>query len=226
MDVRDGFLDAIGNTPLIRLQRAPPRRPAARSSARRSSSTPAARSRTGPRSSSSATPRRAGRCGRAGSSSRAPPATPASVWRWSATRGATAPSSSFPTRRARRRRTCCGCAAPRCVAVPAVPYRDPNNYVKVSGRLAEELARTEPNGAIWANQFDNVANRARPLRDDRPGNLAADRRQGRRLRLRRRHRRHARRRRHVPQGAQPGRGRSASPIRWARRSTATTRPAS
>ena len=43
--------------------------------------------------------------------------------------------------------------------VPAVPYRDPNNYVKLSGRLAEELARTEPNGAIWANQFDNVANR-------------------------------------------------------------------
>jgi cysteine synthase A len=43
--------------------------------------------------------------------------------------------------------------------VPAVPYRDPNNYVKVSGRLAEELAKTEPDGAIWANQFDNVANR-------------------------------------------------------------------
>ena len=43
--------------------------------------------------------------------------------------------------------------------VAAVPYRDPNNYVKVSGRLAEELARTEPEGAIWANQFDNVANR-------------------------------------------------------------------
>jgi cysteine synthase A len=43
--------------------------------------------------------------------------------------------------------------------VPAVPYKDPNNYVKYSGRLAEELARTEPNGAIWANQFDNVANR-------------------------------------------------------------------
>jgi cysteine synthase A len=43
--------------------------------------------------------------------------------------------------------------------VPAVPYKDPNNYVHVSGRLAEELARTEPEGAIWANQFDNVANR-------------------------------------------------------------------
>ena len=43
--------------------------------------------------------------------------------------------------------------------VPAVPYRDENNYVKYSGRLAEELAKTEANGAIWANQFDNVANR-------------------------------------------------------------------
>lgn len=45
------------------------------------------------------------------------------------------------------------------VEVPAVGYANPNNYVKVSGRLAEELAKTEPNGAIWANQFDNVANR-------------------------------------------------------------------
>jgi cysteine synthase len=43
--------------------------------------------------------------------------------------------------------------------VPAVPYANPNNYVKVSGRLAEEIARREPSGAIWANQFDNVANR-------------------------------------------------------------------
>jgi cysteine synthase A len=45
------------------------------------------------------------------------------------------------------------------VEVPAVPYSNPNNYVKYSGRLAETLAKTEPNGAIWANQFDNVANR-------------------------------------------------------------------
>jgi cysteine synthase len=45
------------------------------------------------------------------------------------------------------------------VEVPAVGYANPNNYVKVSGRLAAELAKTEPNGAIWANQFDNVANR-------------------------------------------------------------------
>ncbi|RDD63896.1 cysteine synthase A [Ferruginivarius sediminum] len=43
--------------------------------------------------------------------------------------------------------------------VPAVPYKDPNNYVHVSGRLAEELAASDPNGAIWAQQFDNQANR-------------------------------------------------------------------
>jgi cysteine synthase A len=43
--------------------------------------------------------------------------------------------------------------------VPALPYANPGNYVRYSGTLAEELAKTEPNGAIWANQFDNVANR-------------------------------------------------------------------
>jgi len=43
--------------------------------------------------------------------------------------------------------------------VPAVPYKNPENYVHVSRRLAAELAKSEPNGAIWANQFDNVANR-------------------------------------------------------------------
>src|SRR6202048_4769115 len=43
--------------------------------------------------------------------------------------------------------------------VPAVGYANPNNYVKVSGRVAEKLAKSEPNGAVWANQFDNVANR-------------------------------------------------------------------
>jgi cysteine synthase len=45
------------------------------------------------------------------------------------------------------------------IEVPAVPYKNPNNYVKVSGRLAEQLAKSEPNGAVWANQFDNLANR-------------------------------------------------------------------
>jgi cysteine synthase A len=45
------------------------------------------------------------------------------------------------------------------IEVPAVPYANPNNYVKVSGRIAEWLAQSEPNGAIWANQFDNTANR-------------------------------------------------------------------
>ncbi len=45
------------------------------------------------------------------------------------------------------------------VEVPAVPYKNPNNYVKYSGRLADELNRRDARGAVWANQFDNVANR-------------------------------------------------------------------
>jgi cysteine synthase len=50
-------------------------------------------------------------------------------------------------------------AGAELVEVPAVPYKNPNNYVKVSGRVADELAKSVPGGAIWANQFDNVANR-------------------------------------------------------------------
>jgi len=50
-------------------------------------------------------------------------------------------------------------AGAELVEVPAAPYKNPNNYVRYSGRLAIELAKTEPNGAIWANQFDNTANR-------------------------------------------------------------------
>lgn len=44
------------------------------------------------------------------------------------------------------------------IEVDAVPYSNPNHYARYSGKLAEELAKTEPNGAIWANQFDNTAN--------------------------------------------------------------------
>ena len=54
------------------------------------------------------------------------------------------------------------------VEVPAVPYSNPNNYVKVSGRLAAQLAESDPNGAIWANQFDNVANRNGHIRTTGP----------------------------------------------------------
>ncbi len=54
------------------------------------------------------------------------------------------------------------------VEVPAVPYSNPNNYVKVSGRIAERLALEHPNGALWANQFDNVANREAHLRTTGP----------------------------------------------------------
>ncbi len=50
-------------------------------------------------------------------------------------------------------------AGAELVEVPAVPYRNPDNYVRYSGRLAEKIAARDPNGAVWANQFDNVANR-------------------------------------------------------------------
>lgn len=50
-------------------------------------------------------------------------------------------------------------AGAELVQVPAAPYKNPNNYVRYSERLAHELAKSEPNGAVWANQFDNTANR-------------------------------------------------------------------
>ena len=59
-------------------------------------------------------------------------------------------------------------AGAHLVEVPAAPYKNPNNYVRYSGRLAAELARTESNGAIWANQFDNVANRQAHLETTGP----------------------------------------------------------
>ena len=45
------------------------------------------------------------------------------------------------------------------IQVPAVPYKDPKNYIKYSGDLAESLKKELKNGAYWANQFDNIANR-------------------------------------------------------------------
>lgn len=59
-------------------------------------------------------------------------------------------------------------AGAELVQVPAAPYKNPNNYVRYSQRLAQELAKSEPNGAIWANQFDNVANRQAHLETTAP----------------------------------------------------------
>nr|WP_259945923.1 cysteine synthase A [Jannaschia sp. W003] len=65
----------------------------------------------------------------------------------------------IPETQSREKKDMIRLAGAELVEVPAVPYRDPNNYVKYSGRLAERLAQSEPGGAIWANQFDNTANR-------------------------------------------------------------------
>ena len=65
----------------------------------------------------------------------------------------------IPETQSREKKDMLRLAGAELVEVPAVPYANPGNYVKVSGRLADELALTEPNGAVWANQFDNPANR-------------------------------------------------------------------
>jgi cysteine synthase A len=65
----------------------------------------------------------------------------------------------IPETQSHEKKTMLRLAGAELIEVPAVPYKNPNNYVKYSGRLAEELARTGRNGAVWANQFDNVANR-------------------------------------------------------------------
>jgi cysteine synthase len=65
----------------------------------------------------------------------------------------------IPDTQAQEKKDILRLAGAELVEVPAVGYSNPNNYVRYSGRLAEALAKTEPNGAIWANQFDNVANR-------------------------------------------------------------------
>ena len=65
----------------------------------------------------------------------------------------------IPETQSREKKDALRLAGAAMVEVPAAPYANPNNYVKVSGRLAERLAASEPAGAIWANQFDNPANR-------------------------------------------------------------------
>ncbi len=65
----------------------------------------------------------------------------------------------MPDTQSREKKDMVRIAGAELIEVPAVPYKNPNNFVKYSGRLAEELNRTVPAGAIWANQFDNVANR-------------------------------------------------------------------
>ena len=65
----------------------------------------------------------------------------------------------IPDTQAQEKKDMLRLAGAELIEVPAVPYSNPNNYVRYSGRLAEALAKSEPNGAVWANQFDNVANR-------------------------------------------------------------------
>ena len=74
----------------------------------------------------------------------------------------------IPETQSREKKDMLRLAGAELIEVPAVPYANPNNYVKVSGRLAAELDKSEPAGAVWANQFDNVANRDGHMRTTGP----------------------------------------------------------
>ena len=65
----------------------------------------------------------------------------------------------IPETQSQEKRDMLRLAGAELIEVPAVPYKDDNNYIKYSGRLAQELAESSENGAVWANQFDNIANR-------------------------------------------------------------------
>lgn len=65
----------------------------------------------------------------------------------------------FPRTQSQEKRDAIRILGAELIEVDAVPYANPNNYARYSGKLAEELDKTEPNGAFWANQFDNIANR-------------------------------------------------------------------
>lgn len=65
----------------------------------------------------------------------------------------------FPRTQSREKADAIRLMGAELIEVDAVPYANPNHYARYSGTLAEELNKTEPNGAIWANQFDNTANR-------------------------------------------------------------------
>jgi cysteine synthase A len=65
----------------------------------------------------------------------------------------------IPETQSREKKDMLRLAGAELIEVPAAPYRNPDNFIHYSRRLAEKLAESEPNGAIWANQFDNIANR-------------------------------------------------------------------
>jgi cysteine synthase A len=74
----------------------------------------------------------------------------------------------IPDTQSREKKDMLRLAGAELIEVPAVPYANPDNYVKISGRLAAELDKSEPTGAVWANQFDNVANREGHIRSTGP----------------------------------------------------------
>ncbi len=74
----------------------------------------------------------------------------------------------IPETQSREKKDMLRLAGAELVEVPAAPYKNPDNFVHYSQRLARKLAETEPNGAVWANQFDNTANRQAHIKTTAP----------------------------------------------------------
>ena len=100
------------------------------------------------------------------------------------------------------------------IEVPALPYSNPNNYQHVGKRLAEQLAQERAERRVVRRSVEQSRQRQGALRFDRSGNLAADRRQDRRLHLLGRHRRHAGRHQPVSEGKEQGHRRRLRRSAW------------
>ncbi len=202
---KKSFVDLIGNTPLVHLG-GRRRRPAAPSSARPSSSIPASRSRTGRRCSSSRTRSRTGLLRPGGTIVEGTAGNTGIGLALVGNAKGYRTVIVIPDTQSQEKKDMIRLCGAELIEVPAVPYRDPNNYVRYSGRLAEALER----GAAERRDLGEPVRQCRQPRRPHPrppGPRSGAQTEGKvdAFVSRGRHRRHARGRRHRAQGAQPGR---------------------
>ena len=171
MQIRDGFIDTIGNTPLIKLRRASEETGCTiLGKAEFLNPGGSVKDRAALFIVKDAEERGAV-AARAASSSRARPAIPASAWRWSATRAAIARVIVMPETQSQEKKDMLRLCGADLRLVPAVPYANPMNYVRYSERLAKEIAAERAERRDLGQPVRQCRQPPRALRDHRPGNL-------------------------------------------------------